>query len=965
MIRRLTLITAIILLLLPGSQAVGQDSSSQVMWDGSGYAAESGTWDLQITAASREYQPGDGLTIAIDFTITSVGLSYNVGRINGVYTLVTGSRVFNENGEMIGRTQALGSTQLTGTGLPIESQVSGLPTDRFGGDFHHPIDSYMVTPSSQLFIDTENGTVTGTVMHNFQINPEIPVGWYQLRIDLGLEIQTGDVVTLWGVDPNASDTTEDEQTYAVTDPISIGTESQPQLLWTLFSASLPSGGTVALEDQGYIGLSRHLGFSSTTILPMMTASGRQITYSLEPDFVMVYNNFMRSGGFVMDLDYRSGWMEARVENPDGTIIDLGGASFNGRRGMGATTLQDKFAFSFSQYGRHRIELSGWIRDTSNQTYVGGGVYEVTVAKPLEIETNIINGMPYLEDEFFDPGYQVYPAFPADVEITWELDPHSRNDSEIEIFSTRANRWGYYTPPIPYGRDRFTRATQIQFYTPGEYRVSFVAKYEEEDGTLWMGEKTIAGVVLPDNPVDIISRPPASGSFSVTSDARYVPVPADTGNTVLLPVDANPNLPTVYTFPLGFMLGEETGFRTDDSALLELDHITTGTFVTPRMASSSGLYPNIYPDGIDRRAYLVACASRNDGYCQYFIGEGSTDAHLPYAVFPWNTGELSPDADGDFYHIWGAMVYRDVPAESAKFGYYSTGIVLNNSISTPRLHQEGAEVISDGWGSRHVFLHNLAVGPGAILDEGTAFTPAAYYLPLPEESTVEFVVTPPSGDRINVSLDGDNRGYAQDISERFPLPMRGVWEVETLVIQGEETGTILGISGEEPWVFYVIDGGNRNPIDFHLPEITGLNSDNPELVLIGDLTGGDIMEGTAYVSTTFNGAVIEQTERLVTEGSFTYSLDMAQIPNSFPNFDPFNPQDRLVLTFYVEGLTSTGSHQVAAKVVHISGGQIFTGEKEFRPIDPRSRDDQLDEMVEASERDLANQLRGRTPTGSGW
>ncbi len=51
-----------------------------------------------------------------------------------------------------------------------------------------------------------------------------------------------------------------------------------------------------LEDQGYLGLSRGLGYSSTVILPMNTPQGGQARYLLEPDFPLVWNPFMRGPG---------------------------------------------------------------------------------------------------------------------------------------------------------------------------------------------------------------------------------------------------------------------------------------------------------------------------------------------------------------------------------------------------------------------------------------------------------------------------------------------------------------------------------------------------------------------------------------------------------------------------------------------------------------------------------------------
>jgi len=957
---RLITIAAILLALLPGTTASGQVAGGQTTWTFSGHVAEGGTWEMRITASQRSFQPGDGLNLAVEYTINSIGLAHNIDRVNGVFTLVTGLRTFDGDGNMLGTTHSMGSTVLTGVGLPIEGESHGLPTTRFGSKFSSAIDSYMLTGPSDLYVDSNAGIIRGTAVHGILIDPDIPPGWYQLRVDLGLEITPGDVVTLWGVSPELDSTTEDEQTYAVAGPVAIGTSSQPQMIWTLFSSSIPGGGVVALEDKGYAAFTRGLGYCENPILPMLDSRGAQVRYLLEPDFPLVWNPFMRTTGNTLDLDYSSGWMEIRIQDPDGTIVDLGGAPFAAARGMGATTLQNKFEYSFSQYGRHRIELSGWIKDIQNQTYVGGGVYEVHVARPIQIEPNILSGTPFSKHDMVDPGFQLYPPVEADVEITWELDKQSRGDADEEQFTVTANRWGYYTPPLLAGRDRFARATQIQFDDAGEYKITYRATYREQDGTLWMGEKVLTGVVYDERTINLSSRPPASGSFAITSDARYIPVPADTGDTVLLPESTTSGLPTVYTFPIGFFLGDQIGFRTDDSALTELDIGTSSAFVTPGLATSSGLFPHAYPSDIDRKGYIVANASRCDGFLQSRVFEGSPFNHMPYASYPWFPGELSVDLAGDIYHIWTGMVYHDFVSNQTTYGRYSTGIVLSDDVNNPSVHQPGSRLVSDGWGTHDLLLHNPAVRPGSIVGHGTPFTPGAYFLPLPESTTVEYILTPPSGDQRTALVTADNSGYACDMGERIALDQEGVWRVDSRLIQGEAVGGLLGVQPGESWEFYVVGLNNDLPIKFHLPEQSPLDLNSNRVVLNGDLTAGEIHEGTVRISTTFNGAVVEQTERDFTEGAFVYSIDLAQVQNSYRNFDPASRHDRLVITFYADGLSEEGSHRRAAKMVFIQGGILYTMEKDYSDIEGRTREERLNEILRQAEVEAAREIRGREP-----
>lgn len=949
--RNIVVLSAVIFLISIAPGALSQEEMRQISWDFTGSVAENGTWNMKVTVPKRTYKLGEGLTITVDYTINSPGLAYNIERVSGIYVLITGFRSFDGNGEMIGGSHAMVSTILTGTGLPIQGENHDFPTSRFGSKFHHPLESWIVQKPASLAVDVQKGTIQGTTVHGIMLDQDIPPGWYQLRVDIGVEIADGVLVTLWGENPLSKDTSNDKQSFGITGPLAIGTLAQPRMLWTLFSNN-PGGCAIPLEDKGFIAATRGTGYNSRVILPMTDSRGVQARYLLEPDFPLIWNPFMKTEGTPIDLDYKSGWMEVRIENPNGNIVNLGRAKFAGKRGMGATTLEDRFAYSFSTYGRHLIQLKGSINDKSGQAYTGGGVYEIYIAKPLEIKPNILPGTPFKKNDFYDPGVQIYPPYPAKLSITWQLDPYSSGKPTISTFEVNANRFGKFIPPIIEGRNRIDLPTRIQFNTIGEYRVDYVATYQAPDGTFWMGEKTITGYVLPPDAISLSSRPSGPQAFSSSAEARYFPLPAESGNTVHIP-SPQTSVPTVFTFPMGFFLKNQSGFRTDDLALQEITTGAAGIFVSPRLATSNGLYPHNYPEYIDRLAYISSYASSWDHSSLVYCGDDCIKTASIFSDYPWLQNELRIDANGDIYHFWSVMVYRDLISNSTKYGFYSAGGVVSDNVASPRIHSSPSTLISDGWGAKNAVIHNLALPPGSIVFDGSSFNPSGYFLPLPPMSKIEFKITPPNEKERIITLNADQTGYFSGMKQRIKLDRPGVWKVQAQVIQGNDIGGVLGVDIGQQWEFYVLNKDNKLPIKFDLPpQVSVLSTDQP-LVFNGNLKDSGIVEGKVYISALFNSIVLEQTEREVVNSSFVYSLNLAQVSASFPNFSINDPFDELTITFFVEGVTSVGQYRYAGKFVYLKNGVLHAGEPPYVKIQPTTRQAQPLEQSEIEKTPVSN------------
>src|SRR5262249_42467039 len=150
-----------------------------------------------------------------------------------------------------------------------------------------------------------------------------------------------------------------------------------------------------------------------------------------------------------------------------------------------STLDPRFEVQFAQDGRYVITLDGTIEDLWGNVWSGGGTYEVHVARTLALDTAMLPGTPLEAGDTVNPGLQVSPPVPADIEIRVRHTPDSDTTRMFErVVRGRANRFGYFQPV----------GGGIPLDQPGEYRMDITASFRDETGTLWMGTRTWGSVV---------------------------------------------------------------------------------------------------------------------------------------------------------------------------------------------------------------------------------------------------------------------------------------------------------------------------------------------------------------------------------------------------------------------------------------------------------------------------------------
>ncbi len=918
----------------------------------------------------RNWQAGDSFEITGTMKLYSRNApSYELDKsMDGRFLL---ERVFDEFGSQEIANPIGMSHTLTPTGMPIEDVPgdNGIDQQVDGVLIGYPVFSELAL--SGPFSLEANWTTDITIPEN------LPDGVYSLVIEFWSDIETPKTLHFEDVYP------ENFSAYFTTGGstlISVGSPAASRLSWVLGINDFSNGsrGTIATVDRDRIQIAgRQTANSDTYILPRdHPTSGNRMVYRLEP-FVPLITASNRGwlSPPTVPVKFPSGNLAVRVKQPDGSVANLGSAPFLGpyaqeastdfgkdmdpgnspRRYFGLTTLSDQFDFSFEQYGRHEIIMTGAVDDIFGNSLQGGGMYEVYVARKLDMETGVFPGTPFEVGDTFSPTVVVQPGIPADVRITIKHYPMSDPDQVVShnIVGT-ANRFGYFSGDL---EDTFT------FDTPGEYRVDIIASYEDSNRILWMGSETWASVVETPNSGVIThglrSRHGNGEQFQWavmnqvnTSFSHHLPFPFHSGDivwhddTLFDPL----HIASVPFITVQDTKGELYGILRDRNEEIGNpypgleDEMDTGQVLlwssTP--TGMSAIFEFDQPETLVSYAYTTA--SRPGIRVREMVTERNNDeSYWRFEGRYFDQSGVGPNGDqpNDFKFQFGGAVFRAPWLDYYFYGAYGSLWVLlpnDDPVGTrvmPPFQGNGGgpgggPIMTLRGKDIDMFFHLGGVRPGSILEVGDVASFAGQIAPtLP--SMVEIIVMPPTGTPINISGQSNKVGYFYDSLSDFIVNEAGVWTVNISVRhegrtsagqvqQPYPTGDVLGSRSGE-FYFYVVDP-ESGALTVDLPQTSWVEPGKGPIDL-HLLQTDDLSNVNLHHTTIMPGFVLEEGM----SDTLTYTYDAPLLNQTFPNIDLVDEDarygvDTITMSFLVSGEDGDGKTVYRARQILLQGEELL-------------------------------------------
>lgn len=748
----------------------------------------------------------------------------------------------------------------TPTGLPIEHEAGGEQVGVASGAFES---LRCISPHS----------FEGNLEMSFPIPERLPDGIYLPTAFVGGGGVPGNegmpLIKVWyRPDP-----------YASLPPLLIGVPSQPHIPWTLLGDYPINGhrGVQAFEDRDRFAMPTRVVLPPhQVVVPRIDErTGESLVYRLEPGSHWLAGTDRRQPNPPhIPLALPSGELTVEVLKPDGTTDFLGPATIKqssvrtptipggdplafGTGHIGdlfhITTMDDDFAYSFDQYGRHLIALRGRVYDVFGNTYEITGTYEIHVARILDLDPAQLPTTPYMQGDAFAPGLHIFPPVPAGIGINLVHMPYSdAGRMVIHTIEGQANRFGYFQPEP---------GTEIRFQEPGEFRVDISAIYEDPDGTLWMGTMTWGNVVEGSNALieahgrrgldykseriddmpswfEIFNLPPEKlqGAIEVyypyfSGDIHWGNednAPGDSIHTAITIRDKTPQQ-SIYQILQDHFPRTRSCYRwpPEGCSLSGLNkRIDVGEaplFITTR----SGIDPAVEPEDIDMWGYWYGSSERPDVHVREIISEdGMGTAYWRFDdTYGYQIGEGAlGDLPGDLKWEFGGAVLRAPEQGIIEYAIYSSlwvllphGDPIGARITPPFQDATGAGINGGpiltikGEEIDMLFLPK-GVRPGDILELGNTISFSGHVGP-PLDSRVSITVTAPSGATSSRTWHANKIGWLYDPSFDFIAEETGLWTVDISVLhdrpyvgngvipQSHNTGTVLGTNGR--YEFYVV------------------------------------------------------------------------------------------------------------------------------------------------------------------
>ena len=752
-------------------------------------------------------------------------------------------------------------------------------------------------------------------------------------------------------------------------PVRIGTPAAPKMAWALGMRDFSNGthGAIALEDRGSWAIANHIVTNSDTFI---LAKDR---YRLEP-FAPMTSRSAGNGVLAevphLALRYPSGSLRVTVRKPDGSLDDLGSApiaqavlstpitragntanaaSFHGSDFLQLSTLDPRFDYEFTQYGRHVISMTGTVEDLDGNVYAGGGTYEVWIAKALDLETAVLPGTPFEEGDAFTSALIVQPGVPAYVEVAVQL----RGERSIDRrFTGYANRFGFFG------------GETMRLEEPGEYRVDVTARYLDRDGVLWMGAQTFGGVVATPNSALVthgrrgfdLADGPQPQWFRVP-EARtggdHVMFPFNSGDIMwMTKFDPAADIPKIsIQDPVGTFADRVRarsniyGAKWEQPFKLE-DRITAGEIP---LFSTSSARTATEPETIDVWGYFYGAASRPGVRVREIIsGDHSPSGYWRFTgdnyAFQPGTGTTG-DLPNDFKFQFGGAVYRDERDGFRYYGGYASLFVLLpeddfNGRVFPPFDANGGPILRLKGKDVDLFFHPTALRAGSILVRGEPIVFAGYAAPT-LRSQVQIELIAPSGAQHGFTADTNAFGYLH-----WPVPFTadesGVWRMRVKITNTGPTsagplqppyptGNVLG-SREGEMYFYVVDPEAPAAL-VDVPAESRPALYQPVAMSVSSSEALSNRELTYTVAGA--GYILEEG----TNTSRKYTYDLANLSTTFPNLDRFDADgrfavDTVTMSFFLSGIDAKGARVFRARQVLLQGEELLAPEQ--NPVPPVTR-----------------------------
>jgi hypothetical protein len=626
----------------------------------------------------------------------------------------------------------------------------------------------------------------------------------------------------------------------VDDGTAPGLDGPQRLIWKLLMDDFVEGtrGSEAQEDQGLAGFASQIVTqgAAQTIPPVDERTGQAITYRLEPFLPMISSTDRRMPTPpLIPFDLPGGSLHVTIQEPDGTLRDLGSEAFaqsfnrtkttRGGVDLNGGTVQledvyslkaasDRFRVTFDQYGRHIITMTGAIDDVWGNAYEGGGTYDVWVAHTLDIDPGVLPMTPLAVGDAFNPTLVVHPRVPAEVKIVVTLYPNSDPaQATTRTITGKADRFGYF------GSDE----APITMTAPGEYRVDVTATYTGDDGVMYMGSLTWGSVVMtPDAGADLIAHG-RRGLDSLQSipnhwfvSNRDLTIPAGAVSHSLNPYYAGDVLwSRMSDMPYGgdsLVLGASVQDKIGTIAAAiqaRADRMHPGTYAPGSLAerfskgeiplfssTRSGLPVQVRPDDVDQVAYSYRTSQRPGLRVREVVAEDGQSGGY-WRLDTLYDDQLSVGVQGDlpndFKFQYVGAVYRDLESGHSEYLGQGTGWVFipEDDATGSRVMPPFAGQGNGGWTTEggplltlkgqgiHQFILPTGVTPGAVLETGDRFHFAGHIMPT-LASQVSFAVTAPGGAQHAGGGVANSVGYFYDPADDFTVNEAGLWSVDVEV-----------------------------------------------------------------------------------------------------------------------------------------------------------------------------------------